>query len=88
MLCWILGATQSQLIHGSHHALLHLFVTIAEIHMLILDVYVCLHKIISKVLFLLFSSFGFIENAVNMMLYKASAAIINKANLTQKLGSI
>jgi len=51
MLQCILGATK-QNFHGSHHALFNnelmfrgdLFVTIAEIHTLILDVCVCQHK--------------------------------------------
>jgi len=47
----------------------YLFVTIAEIHTLILDVCVSQQKY--------FRSFGFIEKAKNMMPYKDSAAIIN-----------
>jgi len=60
-----------------------LFVTIAEIHTLILDVCVCLHKII----------FGFdhlvsLKMLKNTMLSKANDAIINKINLSQKLGTV
>jgi len=65
-----------------------LFVTIAEIHTLILEVCVWLDKIISEVIFLLFWSIGFIENAKNTMMSKASDAIINTINLSQKLGSM
>jgi len=56
----------------------NLFVTIAEIHMLILDVCVCLHNIISEVIFLLFWSFGFIDNAKNMMWKSDSGQMIVK----------
>jgi len=65
-----------------------LFVTIVEIHTLILDVCVCMHEITSEVIFLLFWSFSFIENAKNMILSKANDVIINKINLSQKLGSM
>jgi len=53
-----------------------LFVTIAEIHTLILDVCVCQHNYIYFIFFCL------IEKAKNLMPYKGSAAIIKKVNLT------
>ena len=63
-----------------------LFVTIAGIHTLSLDVCVCQHK--KKRLFFyyyLFDYLDFIEMAKNIILYQDSAVIINKVNLTQKL---
>jgi len=62
-----------------------MIVTIVEIHRLIIDVCVSLKKL-KKEEKLLRNYFEYIVNIKNI-LYKVTAAIINKVHLTQKLDS-